>query len=188
MASKVQITTQVIQFGKSVDELDLHLSAEIDDRETGYNLGDTDFDPGDTAYFLVYKYSGLTLQAPIASAGSVAYKDNNGNAGAVVNITKTEYLTFANEDNATLDVPAKSITSKTWLGTNLGDTTLQPDEVTLKLNTKPASSFAGVLQVVYVAEATVGQLVSPASIPGPGGEDLTDFEICVVIIGELPES
>jgi len=179
MAQKVQITTKVIQFGKAASELGLHLSAEIDDRDDGYNLGNTDFDPGDTAYFLVYKYSGLNLLAPIASAGSVAYN-------ATVNISKTEFLTFANEDSASLSVPAKSITSQTWLGSNLGTTSLQEDEVTLKLDTKPASTYAGVLQVVYVAEATVGQLISPLSIPGPDDTELTDFEICVVIVGELP--
>lgn len=186
MAQKVQITTQVVSFGKAASELGLHLSAEIDDRDDGYNLGDTDFDPGDTAYFLVYKYSGLTLLAPIASAGSVAYRDDKGNANVTVNITKTEYLTYANEDSASLSVPAKSITSRTWLGANLGTTSLQADEVTLKLDSPPASAYAGVLQVVYVAEATVGQLVSPLSIPGPDDTELTDFEICVVIVGELP--
>lgn len=176
-SSNVRVTTQIIQFGRDISDqyADLHLSAEIDDRDDGLNHGDTDFDPGDTAYFLVYKSTEITLEAPVASAGTCSYD-------GTTNVQQVEYVSFPNEKEGRLNVPAQSITAKEWVGQNLGDTTLGSDQMTLTLVSPPSGIYAGVLRVTYTATATIGKLVSPPSIP-VGGEELTDFEIAVVIVG-----
>ena len=177
-SSNVRVTTQIVQFGlgSGADPYaDLHLSAEIDDREDGLNGGDTDFAPGDTAYFLVYKSSNITLSNPVASAGSCSDQ-------GTTSVNKTEFVSFANEDEGSLDVPAQSIISTNWIGQNLGAVALGADQTSLKLNSKPAGIFAGVLKVTYVASATVGALVSPASL-NDGSAEVSDFEIAVVIVG-----
>ena len=177
-SSNVRVTTQIVQFGQGAGAdpfADLHLSAEIDDRDDGLNGGDTDFAPGDTAYFLIYKSSNITLEAPVSSAGSCAYQ-------GTTNVQKVDFVSFANEDEGSLDVPAASIISKNWIGRSLGDTSLQGDQMTLKLSAKPAGIFAGVLKVTYMGEATIGALVSPASL-SDGTTEITDFEIAVVIVG-----
>lgn len=177
-SSNVRVTTQIVQFGEGSGAdpyADLHLSAEIDDRDDGLNGGDTDFQPGDTAYFLVFKSTSITLSNPVASAGSCAYQ-------GTTSVEKVDFVSFANEDEGSLDVPAASIVSKDWVGQDLGATTLQSDQVTLKLDSPPSGIYAGVLRVTYVATATVGALVSPAAL-SVGGEEVTDFEIAVVIVG-----
>ena len=174
-SSNVRITTQVVQFGSGAEDpyANLHLSAEIDDREDGRNGGDTDFQPGDTAYFLIYKSSSITLSSPVASAGSVSYEGTES-------VQKENFVTFANESEGNLDVPASSIISKTWIGNSLGDTELL-NETTLKLTSPPDGIYAGVLKVTYMAEATVGKLDSaPFASANP---TLTDFEIVVVVVG-----
>ena len=174
-SNNVRITTQVVQFGTATDDAsaNLHLSAEIDDRDNGLNGGDTDFQPGDTAYFLIFKSANITLSSPVASAGSVSYKGTES-------VEKVDYLTFANEPESTLNVPAASIISKTWIGNSLGDTELL-NETTLKLTSPPEGIYAGVLKVVYMAAATVGKLDSkPFADVNP---TLTDFEIVVAVVG-----
>ena len=179
-SNNVRITTQVVQFGTPSDDgyADAHLSAEIDDRDGGLNNGDTDFQPGDTAYFLIYKSSNVTLSAPVASAGSVSYE-------GTTSVEKVDYVTFANEPEGSLDVPATSITSKEWIGANLGETELV-NEQTLRLTSPPSSIYAGVLKVTYTGTATIGKLDSkPFADANPS---LTDFEIVVVIVGTAGNS
>ena len=175
-SSNVRITTQVVQFGTGTGDdpyANLHLSAEIDDRDNGRNGGDTDFQPGDTAYFLIFKSSNISLSAPVASAGSVSYDGTES-------VEKEDFVTFANEPEGNLDVPASSIISKTWIGNDLGDTALE-NETTLKLTSPPEGIYAGVLKVTYLAEATVGKLDSAPF--ASGNPTLTDFEIVVVVVG-----
>ena len=177
-SSNVRITTQVVQFGTPTDDgyADAHLSAEIDDRDGGLNGGDTDFQPGDTAYFLIYKSSNVTLSSPVASAGSVSYLPEPET------VVKVDYVTFANEPEGTLDVPATKIDSREWIGADLGATELV-NEQTLRLTDPPDSIYAGVLKVTYTGTATVGKLDSkPFADANPS---LTDFEIVVVVVGTV---
>ena len=178
-SSSIRITTQVVQFGTGSDDpySNLHLSAEIDDREAnegGLNGGDTDFAPGDTAVFLVYKSSTITLKSPVASAGSVSYD-------GTTTVRKTEFVTFANEPEGNLDVPAASLGTREWIGNDLGTVTLK-DETTLVLDSIPEGIYAGVLKITYDATATVGRLDSgPFASAHP---EMTEFEIVVVVVGE----
>lgn len=147
-----------------------HLSAEIDDRPDGLNGGDTSFSPGDTAYFLVFKSSNVTYDAPIPSAGSVV------TAGTGLTVSREEDVDFPDTDTGTLGIPATAITSVTWLGRSLGDVTLQADKTTIKTSAKGVA----VARVVYTCAADGFGLVSPTTLAG-----LTDFSILVFILGHI---
>ena len=60
-----------VQFGNpDGSEAAGHLSAEIDTRPGGLNGGRTSFNPGETAYILVYKSDNVSITDTICSAGS----------------------------------------------------------------------------------------------------------------------
>lgn len=181
-------TTLVVQFGTPDSEADAYLSAEIDDRETGLNGGETSFEPGETAYFLVYKSDNVTLRTnpgPIASAGNAAY------ATQTIDIDiEDEDITFAASAEGQLDVPCKNaaLTSYAWVGDVLGTPSLGADRRTVTITPaagKDLKNSAGVLRVNYTAEALPGSIVSPPSIATSSGETLTDFSIVVLIIGDV---
>ena len=163
-----QITTIQVQFGRSLaDGADAHLSAEIDDRPTGPNAGDTSFEPGDTAWFLIFKSTNVEIASITASAGSL------GGGGSVI-VERVEDVTFAAVKEGSLNVPANSITSYTWLGNNLGTLTLGTNGQTL---TASAEGVA-IARVTYLAPATSHSLTSPPDLDGA-----TDFPILVVVVG-----
>ena len=147
-----------------------HLSCELDNRETGLNLGTSSFVPGDTAWFLVYMSSNVELDGlPVASAGSIGTAPN-------LTITRVEELIFENTDSATLSVPAMSVSSVQWLGRDLGALTLQGDSMTLKAPTKGVA----VAEVTYTATCTPFSIASPKTLNGK-----TTFSICVYVLGKL---
>jgi hypothetical protein len=165
----VNATIQV-SFGTDAGSAEGHLSAEIDDRADGLNAGDTSFSPGDTAYFLVFKSSNVIYDAPVTSAGSIVAASVSGGY-----VEKTEDLSFADDNQASLSVPASQITSFEWLGRSLGGLTLI-DPMTVQAG----ASGVGVCRVTYRAPCTAHGLVSPASINGS-----TDYSILVFIRGHL---
>ena len=157
-----------VQFG-SPDGSDVgHLSAEIDTRPGGLNGGRTSFNPGETAYILVYKSDNVSITDTICSAGSLSPQGS-----AVVSVT--EELMFEDAESASLGKPARSGLSQTaWYGRSLGSLTLQSDKVTVKA----AAKGVGVAKVTYDALAQVYALSSPATLNGE-----TDFSILAVIKG-----
>lgn len=146
-----------------------HLSAELDDREDGLNNGLTTFQPGDTAYFLVFKSENVTHDAPIPSAGTIA----TATAGTV---TREDQITFANVATGSLPVPALAITDHVWMGTSLGALTLGDDKMTVTA----ASAGVAVCKVTYTTQPEAYGLTSPASINGE-----TEFDILVYIHGQV---
>lgn len=170
-----QTTTIQVQFGRdSTDASNAHLSAEIDSREDGLNKGDTSFDLGDTAWFLIFKSANVTIASITASAGSIG-------GGQSLNVERTEDVTFADSAESSLGVPAQSITSTTWLGANLGSLTLDADKQTVRAGSKGV----GVARVKYVATATAHSLTSPISLNAVA---LTSFPILVLVIGNVTGS
>jgi hypothetical protein len=161
-------TSFQISFGTKDGAASAHLSAEIDDRAEGLNAGKTQFVPGDTAWFLVYKSDNVTYADPVPSAGTIT-------AGAAVTITKEEDLAFADTDTATINIPATAIVSYTWLGTSLG-TLVLIDPTTVKATAKGVA----VCRVKYTAAADSWALASPAQVAG-----LTDYSILVYILGTI---
>lgn len=147
-----------------------HLSAEIDSRDDGLNRGYTSFAPGDKAYFLVFKSDNVEYDPPIASV-----LNSITSAGTGITVSRTEELTFADTDTASLNVPCTGDLEVTWLGTSLGGLTLL-DPMTVKASAKGVA----VASVTYDAAADAYGLQSPSSLNG-----LTDFSILVYILGRI---
>lgn len=145
-----------------------HLSAEVDTRPDGLNSGRSSFNPGETAYILVFKSDGVSITDTLCSAGSLSPQ------GSAV-VTVTEELMFEDADTATLGKPARSGLAQTaWYGRGLGTLSLQSDKVTIKAQAKGVA----VAKVSYEVLALVYALASPATLNGE-----TDFSILALIKG-----
>jgi len=145
-----------------------HLSAELDSRTDGLNNGLTSFNPGDTAYILVYKTPNVTITEATVSAGSIA------DAGTAV-VELEEDVFFEDSNTASLNKPADTISSVTFYGRNLGNVTLL-DPLTIKADDKGVA----VAKVKYVTTAQVAALTSPPTLDGE-----TNFSILVLIKGAV---
>lgn len=170
MAGSVTATI-VVQFGA---EGEAHLSAEVDARsseEGGLNGDRTQFAPGDTVYFLVYKSANVVIDDVVSSAGTLA---SHGTAVVV----KEDDLQFPNQNTANFSVPAEAITAERWLGTNLGPVSIQPGGMAAAVPTPGASPYAGVCRTGYSTTALVYSITAPASLDG-----LTSFPILIYILG-----
>lgn len=165
----VSATIQV-SFGTEAGA-DGHLSAEIDDRAGGLNGGDTEFSPGDTAYFLVFKSANVEYDTPAASAGTLVSGTVSGGY-----VEREEDLSFADTNQASLSVPASQVVSYEWFGRSLGDLILLEDAMTLEAS----ASGVAVCRVKYRAPCTAHGIVSPASLNGK-----TDYSILVFIRGRM---
>lgn len=151
-----------------------HLSAEVDSRPTGLNGGKTSFKPGDTAWLLIYMSDNVELTGtPIASAGSI------GGGQAITGISKTQEVTFANEDSSSIQVPSTGITAIKWLGTSLGALTLEGNKTAVKA----ASKGVAVAKVTYSCNATAYSITAPVTLDGE-----TSFSIVIFIEGQLKDT
>ncbi len=145
-----------------------HLSAEVDTRPSGLNGGRSAFNPGETAYILVYTSDNVSITDTLCSAGSLTAQ------GATV-VTVSEELMFEEADTARLSKPARAgLLQTVWYGRHLGTLALQSDKVTVKAS----STGVGVARVSYDALARVYALTSPATLNGE-----TDFSILALIKG-----
>ena len=158
-----------VQFGNpDGSQANGHLSAEIDSRKDGLNGGRSSFNPGETAYILVYTSENVTISETICSAGSLT-------AHGTEIVSVTEELMFEDSETANLGKPARSALSEVvWFGRNLGSLTLQSDKTTVKASSKGV----GVAKVTYDTQARVYALLSPATLNGQ-----TDFSILALIKG-----
>lgn len=161
-----------VQFGNpaAAAAVNAHLSATIDSRPAGLNVGKTTFLPGETAYILIYKSSNVVITATDTSAGSLSL-------GGAILVEQSEEVQFADATSGSLNVAAMGgITSYTWMGRDLGSPVLSSDATTITVPTKGV----GILKVNYFAEAIVCSLVSPLTVNG-----FTDFSILALITGEV---
>jgi len=174
-----------------------HLSAEIDSRPNGKNLGKTQFAPGDSVFFLIYKTDNVAPLYVTSSAGSVAYDSET----TVKKIEDT--LTFNTIDGLETSVskPISAITSQAWQGVDLGAPALQADLMTFKLpdslktvalpdeseaafeKRQLAAARIAVSKIQYEANAQVWRLSTPLQVNG--GQ--TEFEVSVLITGYVPK-
>ena len=99
MANELITTTLVINF--SAGDTGGILLAEVDDRPDGFNAGDTNFRPGSSPAFLLYKSSNVTIQQMVVTEGSLS-------ALGSVTVEKSEDLQFAMEDTADFRYPYAS--------------------------------------------------------------------------------
>lgn len=145
------------------------LSAEVDGREDGLNLGKTSFVPGDSVGVLVYKGDDVKIDAVSSSAGSIS------SLGTEV-VTITELVQFANVNTASLSKPVHSITSTKWLGRNGGSVSL-----TDQVNIKVANPVVAVLKITYTSLARGYRL---SGVPHPlSGE--TEYDVLVYFEGSF---
>lgn len=147
------------------------LSAEVDSREGGLNGGKSSFSPGEDVYILVFKSTNVSIVAIEASAGSITA------AGSTI-VNKTEDLTFAGQNTASLPTPTSSgLSSTKWLGKSGGAMTVGADQVTVTASSVTDKQVA-VARVSYSSTADVYKLSSPATIDGE-----VEFTIAVLILG-----
>ena len=174
MATAANTTSIVVSFGNqsaAATAANAHLSAQIDSRPTGLNGGVTSFNPGDTAWFLIFMSDNVALDgAPVASAGTI------GGGQLVSGITISEQLTFANVNTASLSVPATSISATKWLGTSLGSLTLTGNNSTVQSD----QTGVAVAKVDFLADALAYSITAPTVLDGE-----TAFGIVLVINGKL---
>jgi hypothetical protein len=171
------VTTNItVSFGTASEASQGHLSAEIDSRPEGKNNGQTSFAPGQTAYFLIYKSSNVTYDTPQSSL--------SGNSGitrySTLTVSKTEDLTFAATNSATLNVPASGGLTVEWMGKAYGNLTLGSDKQTVTINVSDPTTVCGVARVTYNASADCWGLTAPQTLNGS-----TEFSILVLIVGRL---
>lgn len=160
-----------VTFGSGAVTPGAHLSAGVDDRDAGLNNGDTQFQPGDTAWFLVYKSQNVNVDYVKASAGTVV------NSGPQ-NFSRTEDLHFEDGDSASLPVPSSGITSVLWIGNSLGNLTLSGDEMSIKADSKGVA----IARVTYMVTPESFGIVAPTTVAG-----LVDFPILVLVKGSVNE-
>lgn len=158
-------TSIVVQFTQGGGDSG-RLSAEIDSRPDGLNGGKTNFNPGDTAHFLVFKSDDVVIDEVTASAGSIT-------AGVASDYEiKDEWVNFIDTDEANPAKPISSGLTYQWFGNNLG--------AVRYLNGKLISDVkgVGVLKISYRTAFLPYSVNSPSSING-----LTDFQIGVLVKG-----
>lgn len=160
-----------VTFGSAGAGAGAHLSAEIDSRDSGLNGGDTSFQPGDNAWFLIYKSNKVSVESIKASAGSVL-------SGGEQVFSRTEDLQFEDDDSASLPVPSDGISTVQWIGNDLGGLTLGADGMSIKA----ASKGVAIARVTFTVSPDAFAIQAPASVAG-----LVDFPILVLVKGAIDE-
>ncbi len=166
MATNVT-TTLVVSLKSDAEESSI-FSAEVDDRETGLNAGDTSFAPGDAIGYLVYMSSNVdpATLSQIASKGSIT-------AAGTGTKSVTEFIQFANEREATPQYPIYGGFTYAWMGNNLGALTMVNDRA-LSI----AAAGVGVAKVTYNTFYR-SFLLSSTLIPGE-----PEYEILIYIAAQ----
>ncbi len=159
-------TSLVVEF--TTGEEDGLLTAEIDSFETGLNGGDTNFVPGDTPGFLIYKSSNVIIDSITPSVGSIA----DLGSGFTPELVE-DFLTFTDSRTVSVNKPIYSSFSSKWLGNNLGGVTRT------EINVTAANSGVGVLKVEYNSFFSKHRLTNVPTVLN--GE--TSFPVVIYIVG-----
>lgn len=149
-AAKVVTASIVIDFTSASGEG--VLTAEVDSRETGYNGGDTQFYPGSTPYFLLFKSSTVVIDSIRCSEGNIVL------ISAAEVIKTTEYLTYANEKSASPQYPIGGASQVLDSAGMVGTPTLGETAVTF------AAPQVCVVQVEYESIALAYQLTGASGL------------------------
>lgn len=153
-ATTITFVTQALNGGAGT------IAIELDEVK---NNKKSQFSSGDTVFFKAFT-SPLTMQLDSdSSAGTVTI-------GQSASGDITEILTFANAKEATVRFIGNSIKSFRWFGNNLGQPTLNGNQVTI------AAAGIGALEIVYAATYREGNL-SGVTIPA----GVKEFPVVVVI-------
>lgn len=158
----------VVQFGSDAVD-DAILIAEVDNRdlsEGGLNNGRTQFLPGDSVFYLVYKHK-LSTTEHRSSAGSIS-------ASGVGQRQVEEVITFFDTPDAAVRYPIYTLDSVEWLGNNLGAISAPGGQ-----SIRAATAGVGVAIVKYTTKYDVFRLNSPAQINGRDS-----FDIAILVVGK----
>lgn len=142
------------------------MSVEVDSRENGLNNGDTQFDPGDQVWCLLYKTDDVTVTGFYTSTGSMVAKGYE-------DIVVEEFVAFPMDREATLSKPAIGPVSYLWVGNNLGNITVENQT---KLTA--ATEGVGVAKVNYTTRGYKYLYSSPSTVAG-----LTVFDVLLFWAG-----
>lgn len=158
----------VVTFGQAADDQAL-LIAEIDGRpasEGGTNGGRTQFLPGDSAHYLLYKHK-VSKTTQRSSAGSLSFV---GYGQRQIEDT----INFIDTQEGSVQFPVYTLDSYEWLGNDLGTLAAVGDR-----DLRAAVSGLGVAVVRYTAKYEIWRLDSPAQINGRDS-----FQIAILITGD----
>lgn len=173
MSTQQITTTIVVQFKSGGLADDGRIQAELDStRDGNLNSDKTQFEPGDSAYFLVYKSTGIVVSTPITSVdtilGTSVTKEGEGTREV------EETLQFINKRDATTRFPIQNVVSFKWVGSSLGLLT-QVDDITLRADAEG-------LSVAKVTYNTAFEIYRLSGVPIPlNGED--NFDVIIFIEG-----
>ena len=144
------------------------LTAEIDDRATGLNLGRTRFIPGDKIGYLVYKNSQVGALQHVSSLGTIE------NLGTQVEKQVTETLIFSRSNSADTRFPVKKNFSSRWLGKSGGGVSVVNER-----SVQVANPVTAVLEVTYTTIFSEHRVINiPTVVNGK-----TAFPLVVTITG-----
>lgn len=161
-----KITTSITIDFSSSDGASGILKAEVDNREEGFNEGNTTFYAGDSPVFLLYKSDNVTILKIESSYGSVSSIDTG-------TIDQEEFLIFAGAREASPAYPIKSGFSSKWIGKSGGSVTAEESQILL------TKDFTGVLKVNYKSFYTAYRLSGiPTVLDGE-----TSFPVSIFIQG-----
>lgn len=167
MATPLTLSAHVVvEFG---DQSNVQAVVEVDSREDGYNQGRTSFSSGDDAYLLLFVPKGYDVVADMASVGTLSYVGLDSKA-------VEDYLTYANEDQATVQYPITTGFSAAWYGSAPSPSiTVKSDDQTVALSARPYDPVSkklnpeyriGVARVNYSSACRVYKISNvPANIP-----------------------
>lgn len=158
----------VVSFGSDAAD-DALLLAEVDNRDItdgGLNGGRSQFLPGDTVAYLVYKYK-LASTEHRSSAGTIS-------AGGSGQRQIEEVVTFFDTQDASLRYPVYTIDSFEWLGNNLGAISASGGQ-----SIRAATAGVGVAIVKYTAKFDVFRINAPNQINGRDS-----FDIAILVVGK----
>ena len=147
----VVTTSLVVSLGDDAEGTSIY-TAEVDSRDDGLNGGRTNFNPGDSIYILLFKTDNVTTIHSVASKGSLTYQGT----------TDFEVEGFAeypneNESSLTYPVPTGAVVTKSWLGNDLGHSTIS-NQSSILLSTDPTAlgdPYVGILKYSYTAVADI---------------------------------
>lgn len=177
MANKL-VATASLTIGFSVDSSSdgsFAFQVEVDGREDGLNGGKTSFRPGDNVFLLLYHPPLAVVEHALTTQGSLVKGEN-------FTIPVTEFVTFGNQDNASLSKPAVALPTVNWMGESLGNVVLEGNGSSLRLTTVPDPKDG---PYVGVAEVTYNTYVTSYQLTGTLIPDKDEYSILNYFVGSL---
>ena len=158
MAVEVVVATLNVSFEEDTTGEGGVLKLEIDDREDGLNGGDTSFEPGDDAYYFLFKDTNVTVIHHDTTAGG---RSGSGSGSKEID----ENITFSNSDTASLGYPPDGGVSMNWLGrcvelkgADITTNTSLPELELSNLKMGGGKKVIGVLNCKYTATGSLHKL------------------------------